>query len=124
MTESNDPSLAVQCAQCGTLFVRRHYVSHGKPKDGKPVPAKYCSPACRKEAYRQRLKVPSDAAQGQGTAATHQNGPVPQGGPSQDPVPFHPNAFARLQGDAVLSQWKPSGDGKDVPPIPEFLRRS
>jgi hypothetical protein len=31
--------------------------------------------------------------------------------------------FARLQGDAVRSNWTPVGRGEDMPDIPEFLRR-
>lgn len=33
-------------------------------------------------------------------------------------------AFDRLRRDAILSDWKPTGDGRDVPDIPEFLRRN
>ena len=32
-------------------------------------------------------------------------------------------AFLRIQGDRVLSRWEPSGDGKGMEDIPEFLLR-
>jgi len=32
--------------------------------------------------------------------------------------------FDRLRGNAVLSTWRPSGKGDDMPPIPTFLLRA
>ena len=81
----------------------------------KPIPTKntrYCSNACREAAETARaaagaLRHPSGYLSSCQSAAT-------------------PTAFSGLQGDAVLSDWKPSLNAKpeDMPDIPDFLRIS
>jgi len=82
---------------------------------------KYCSDRCRqrhRDADQQERKS--------------KNSPVPATGHSPDTAtglkspPAPPtDAFRRLQGDAVLSNWKPHVTLEtDVPDIPEFLRRT
>lgn len=126
MTESTDPELAGQCAHCGKFFPLRRYVNqYGGKREGKPVPAKHCSPACRQAYYRARIRNKTPAVDVQGMVGS----PVtdPQGAYSTSSSVTHPkwkpDAFERLQGDAILSKWKPIGDGKDVPDISDFLRR-
>jgi hypothetical protein len=69
-----------------------------------PSNARYCSTACKSAAQRERRALGRDPAVS----------PHPDGSDT---------AFKRLQGDAVLSRWRPTGDGRDVPDIPDFLRR-
>ena len=125
MTESNDPKLAGQCAHCGKVFPLHHYTNrYGKARNGKSVPAKYCSAICRKDRYRVTNgysrcvpRVDDTDVQARCVPPSLPVAPAPRTPLKTD------DAFARLQGNAVLSQWKPSGDGKDVPNIPDFLRR-
>src|SRR5262245_30444037 len=82
--------------------------------------ARYCSEACKKVARRARRKLsgtgdPPDL--GSGTRASVAT-PAPIGRPLK-PM----DAFERLREGKVLSRWKPTGDGRGVPDIPEFLRR-
>ena len=80
---------------------------------GKPIPAKnakYCSNSCRsateidKAAARAMRRAEGYLSLGR-RAAT-------------------PDAFSRLQGDAILSDWKPHLTlDTDIPDIPDFLRR-
>src|SRR5262245_58938317 len=120
MSESTDEVLSHVCEHCAKRFYRRRYVNqYGGSREGKPVPTKYCSTACRQAHYRSSRNSDAEAAGRPGRPVTDADwGKVA-------PTPFvtHPDAFERLRGDAVLSKWKPSGDGKDVPDIPEYLRR-
>jgi hypothetical protein len=128
MTESNHPELAGRCAHCGELFARRHYVNqHGQAAFSTLVPAKYCSPDCRYKAARKRAREAREAS-------THPDDTQVQSGSVTAPAPASPaphdtaksnDAFERLRGDAVLSDWKPYVTLEtDIPDIPEFLRRA
>src|SRR5262245_11652157 len=126
MSESTDPQLAGQCAHCGKFYTRRHFTNqHGQSALGRIVRSKYCSPVCRYAAAKGRS--------GRGHARTdagHSSGCLPPSlaTPPALAVPLKADlppadAFERLREGKVLSSWKPSGDGKDMPELPEFLRR-
>jgi hypothetical protein len=71
---------------------------------------RYCSDRCKKRHHR--LQSPADPGEN-----SRDKAPGP-------PVPDKTNAFQRLQGDAVLSNWTPHATLEtDIPDIPNFLRR-
>lgn len=83
--------------------------------------ARYCSTACRTRAsrYKNDAQLP-DTAPPENVTFNQEKDEQNQR-PKMDTQKT--NHFAELQGDAVLSNWKPTGDGRDVPDIPDFLRR-
>jgi hypothetical protein len=90
--------------------------------------ARYCSDACRQRARYDAIREKNDAnlpdiGPPENLTDTHEKSQLNQG-PKIDPRKTDP--FARLQGDAVLSNWKPSSNAKaeDIPDIPDFLGRA
>jgi hypothetical protein len=83
--------------------------------------ARYCSTACRKRASRDKNDdmVP-DIPPPENVTLNREKSEQKQGAKNDTDESA---AFARLQGDAVRSNWEPTGDGEDMPDIPEFLRR-
>jgi hypothetical protein len=85
------------------------------PKD-LPWNARYCSTRCKGHAARARAAAGSDFAvsPGRDKPDTAKNAVAPAD-----------HAFRRLQGDAVLSNWKLRATLEtDIPDIPDFLRRT
>jgi hypothetical protein len=125
MTESTDEVLSHICEHCGKRFYRRRYVNRYNRPDGAPVPAKYCSLTCRKDVYRVRQGYSRSVPRVDATDVPSRSVPLstPLLMASAPPLKTD-STFDRLRGDAVLSNWKPSGDGKNCPNIPEFLRRA
>lgn len=132
MTESTDEALSHVCAHCGKRFHRRRYVNqfttHASIEVfGKPVPAKYCSPVCRKDAHRKRAE---SARQADRSDATHPDDPIPQMGASHAPTATRQDdadAFERIRAGRQLSRWEPCANPNPDDPgfeIPEFLRRT
>ena len=77
-----------------------------------PWNARYCSIACKSAAARAREAVGNDFAVSPGPGAPDTAKPTP-------------DAFRHLQGDAVLSDWKPHAALEThILDIPNFLRRS
>jgi hypothetical protein len=114
------------CEHCGRQFYLRPYVNrHGKTDVS--APRKYCDTPCRKDAYRVRRGHPRSVPRVDDTEALARSVPTPtlttppsDAGYKTDPR----SAFERLQGDAVLSDWRPHVTLEtDIPDIPEFLRR-
>ena len=132
MSESTDPVLSTVCQHCGKRFHRRRYVNRyttfaSEELLGKPAPAKYCSPACRKDAHRARSRCVADP---EGTEMPARCVAATSDATPPSPDAFHgrsstddQTAFDRLRGDRVLSNWKPSPTDVDCEPIPDFLRR-
>jgi hypothetical protein len=131
MSESTDPNLSTVCAHCGRRFHRRRFVNRFTTYAsveilGKPAPAKYCSPACRKDAYRKRNECGRRADR---SDATHLDGPIPQVGASHAPTATRQDdadAFERIRAGRQLSRWEPCANPDPHDPgfeIPEFLRR-
>ena len=132
MTESTDETLSAVCQHCGKRFHRRRYVNRyttyaSEELLGKPAPAKYCSPACRKDAYRVRSRCVAGPEvtemPARCVAATSDAPPPPQPAFPGRSTADDQSAFERLRGDRVLSNWKPSLTDVDCEPIPGFLRR-
>src|SRR5262249_49808369 len=81
-----------------------------------PWNARYCSTRCRKAADLVRRRQESVAASPR---------PPDKAGEATNAQPPNQDAFQRLQGDAVLSDWKPhSTPDTNIPDIPNFLRRT
>jgi hypothetical protein len=92
--------------------------------NGRPE-ARYCCEACKKRAKRARRKPQQQELSGT-LIVEVPDLPVPPKTlivPPSEPAPGHLDAFERLREGKVLSRWKPTGDGKDVPDISDFLRR-
>src|SRR5262245_42342230 len=130
MTESTDEVLSHGCEHCGRRFYRHRYVNRYSDY-GKPVPAKFCSPACRKDAYRVRQghsrSVPVvDDPDIQARSVPPFLPPAPSAPASLKTDQSPPDAFERLREGKVLSSWKPSPNARaeDVPDIPDFLHRA
>src|SRR5262245_46792250 len=122
MTESTDETLSRTCEHCGKRFyIRRRANQYSKL--GKPIPTRYCSPNCRKNASRARHGLATHANSTEPhTALVTPPSPPPESSASPSKPDLSP--FDRLRGDAVLSNWKPHVTLEtDIPGIPEFLRR-
>ena len=124
MTESTDEALSHACDYCSKRFHRsRHVNRHTSVASsellGKPVQAKYCSPNCRKNAWRKR-KLGD---------ATPQPEPNPQLEASHASTAMRADdteVFESLRGGRVLSRWEPTACAPTDDPrwdIPEFLQR-
>jgi len=122
------------CRQCGEKFIpafRAGRDSHRRRNGERTLTAaEFCSARCKQANYRWRLSRNTEApGPGVRSAVT---------GPLQDieiikekrPLfrsarPQESEAFRRLQGDAVLSRWKPYVTLEtDLPQIPDCLRRN
>jgi hypothetical protein len=121
MPKITDEVLSRACEHCGKRFYwHRH---------GQVLARKYCSPCCKEDAYRVRRGYAGKVGvQGAGVTEVPARGvqaPTASAPPSDAGFKVNPrSAFERLQGDAVLSDWKPTVTFEtDIPDIPEFLRR-
>ena len=76
------------------------------------VDAVYCSKACRERVRRANSRHENEVAA--------LDTPLPQN-VADNAEKTQQNQWSKTEG--VLSRWEPTGDGKDVPDIPDFLRR-
>jgi hypothetical protein len=149
MTESTDEVLSHACDHCGKRYYRHRYVNRYHKSDsdlGTPVPSKFCSATCRKDAHRVRQGHSRSVPRADETTVPARSVPPPaappwapgghlkSGGGSaevsseevrRDPWRHRhdPRSIWHLSDGQVRSNWKPSGDGEDMPDIPNSLRR-
>jgi hypothetical protein len=121
------------CSECMALTSEER---HGMIPGGRPCEARgctnviagtaradvrYCSTACRKRASRDKNDdMAPDIAPPENVTLNHEKSELNQGAEIDTDKSV---GFARLQGDAVRSNWTPTGRGEDMLDIPEFLRR-
>jgi len=91
------------------------------------IDARYCSKACRERARYEAKRQKNDCAEPDIGAPENLAFSAEKTKQNQRPkiegdkrLGFSPALFPA---DAVLSNWKPTGVGKDMPDIPDFLRR-
>ena len=131
MSESTDEVLSHACDYCGKRFHRSRHVNRFTSVAsvellGKPVQAKYCSPNCRKNAWRKRNGGGRGADR---VDATPLADPFPQVEASHASTPTRQDdadTFERIRAGRQLSRWEPTACAPADDPgweIPEFLRR-
>jgi hypothetical protein len=136
MSESTDPALSAVCQHCGKRFHLRRFVNryttHSSDETlGKPAPAKYCSPACRKDAYRVRYGHSRSVPVAVATEVPSRSVPASSTPAPVSRAPFKTDRasdldeFERIRAGRVLSRWEPCANpdqnGFD---IPDFLQRT
>jgi ssDNA-binding Zn-finger/Zn-ribbon topoisomerase 1 len=132
MSESTDEVLSHACDYCGKRFHRSRHVNRFTSVAsvellGKPVQAKYCSPNCRKNAWRKRKEDGREAAR---IDATPLADPFPQVEASHASTPTRQAdavAFEDIRAGRQFSRWEPCASPDPNNPgfeIPEFLRRT
>jgi hypothetical protein len=135
MSESTDEALSHACEHCGKRFYRRRYVNQhtrlDSILDSKIVRTKYCSVACRQDAYRVRHGQSASVTTAQ--AADDQSASVTAStpAPAAAAVRFKNDqadldAFERMRAGRQLSRWEPTACAPADDPgweIPEFLQR-
>jgi len=131
MSESTDEALSHACDYCGKRFHRSRHVNRFTSVAsvellGKPVQAKYCSPACRQNAYRRRKQ---GGREGDQSTVTPLADPFPQVEASHASTPSRQDdadAFERIRAGRQLSRWEPCANPDPNDPgfdIPQFLQR-